>query len=331
MRGRGDSHGARTESEDPGAGARGTICAISPTCRQRRRRPGVHRRRRGRSRLDRNDSRAARRDRRTNRSRARARASRAVRPGAGGSPAKAEMKLETRIPNRRALQAAAGRVHESAQRAREDAVRRRQEGRRVARQSRRWRCGSSISSTGRMLPPTRRWSTHRRNCGPRIAPRWPGATSDTRKAGRAASDDAREGIRQSDRRSREKKGAPLTDTVRDTVRRTLAALPTDEPPGPPHARAAAGRFQPADRDKAAADRAETENASTTRKPDRAEQRRQSSAAKQQAARKEGSRSRKRERTKRKRGRSSEKREREIEKAEQALREAERRLAELKGE
>jgi hypothetical protein len=111
----------------------------------------------------------------------------------------------------------------------------------------------------------------------------------------------------------QKKGVALTDTVRDTVRRTLAAVPTDETPGRMTREPAPVGFSlltgikppPA----AVTKRRESEQEK--------EKRRKEAEAK---ARKEEERARK----------EQQKREREIEKAEQALREAERRLARLKG-
>jgi hypothetical protein len=110
----------------------------------------------------------------------------------------------------------------------------------------------------------------------------------------------------------QKKGVALTDTVRDTVRRTLAAVPTDETPGRMISEPAPVGFSlltgikppPA----AVTKRRESEQEK--------EKRRKEAEAK---AQKEEERARK----------EQEKREREIEKAEQALREAERRLARLK--
>ena len=51
------------------------------------------------------------------------------------------------------------------------------------------------------------------------------------RAGRTASHDAGEGPASRPQRTRRNTDAPLTDAVRDAVRRTLAALPTDERPG----------------------------------------------------------------------------------------------------
>ena len=117
----------------------------------------------------------------------------------------------------------------------------------------------------------------------------------------------------------QKKGVSLTDAVRDAVRRTLAALPTDEVPGRLTREPAPVGFSlltgikprpidvPKDKGKAKAQESEKEN----------EKRRKAAEAQ---ARKEEEKARK----------EKEKREREIEKAEQALREAQQRLAKLRG-
>jgi len=130
----------------------------------------------------------------------------------------------------------------------------------------------------------------------------------------------------------QKQGVSLTDTVRDTVRRTLAALPTDEAPGrltrePPPVgfslftgiKPRAIETKPAKK----SDRESTRAVSASPSPQELqrkkfeEKRRKAAEAK---ARKEEEKAR----------REKEKRERAISKAEQALRDAERRLAELKG-
>jgi hypothetical protein len=115
------------------------------------------------------------------------------------------------------------------------------------------------------------------------------------------------------------KGISLTDAVRDAVRRTLAALPTDEVPGRLTREPAPVGFSlltgikprpidvPKDKGKAKPQESEKENG----------KRRKAAEAQ---ARKEEEKARK----------EKEKREREIEKAEQALREAQQRLAKLRG-
>jgi septin family protein len=129
----------------------------------------------------------------------------------------------------------------------------------------------------------------------------------------------------------QKNGTAITPTVRDAVRRTLSALPTDEAPGritrePP----AAGfslltgiKPKPIDIKKEKEKQTEKPKAATG--PNREELRHQKLEEKrlkaaEAQARKEEEKARK----------EKEKRDREIKKAEQALREAERRLAELRG-
>jgi hypothetical protein len=111
----------------------------------------------------------------------------------------------------------------------------------------------------------------------------------------------------------QKKGVTLSDTVRDTVRRTLAAVPTDENPGRMTREPAPVGF----------------SLLTGIKPPpvAVTKRRESEKEKEQRRKEAEAQARKAEEKARK---EQEKREREIEKAEQALREAERRLAKLKG-
>jgi hypothetical protein len=111
----------------------------------------------------------------------------------------------------------------------------------------------------------------------------------------------------------QKKGVTLSDTVRDTVRRTLAAVPTDESPGRMTREPAPVGF----------------SLLTGIKPPpvAVTKRRESEKEKEQRRKEAEAQARKAEEKARK---EQEKREREIEKAEQALREAERRLAKLKG-
>ena len=128
----------------------------------------------------------------------------------------------------------------------------------------------------------------------------------------------------------EKGGGAVTDSVRDTVRRTLAALPGDEPDGrltrPPEP---AG-FQFAQRRKNPAGVQSPESKVQSRES-KSESESKSSAREELEARKRAERERKEaERKARHEQQEREKREREIRKAEQALRDAERRLAELKG-
>ena len=128
----------------------------------------------------------------------------------------------------------------------------------------------------------------------------------------------------------QKNGTTVTDPVRDAVRRTLAALPTDEPPGrltrepPPVGFSLLTGVKPRAVEPQPA-KAKGAGAPVAAKPTRAEiqQQRQEDKRRKAAeaeARKAEAKARK----------EKEKREREIKKAEQALRDAERRLAELKG-
>ena len=127
----------------------------------------------------------------------------------------------------------------------------------------------------------------------------------------------------------EKHGAPLSDAARDAVRRTLAVLPTDEPPGrltrepPPVGFSLLTGIKPrAVEPKAKKPTAAPEKPAAGPSPEQlrllkiVEKRQKAAEAK---ARKDEEKARK----------EREKREREIQKAEQVLREAERRLAELK--
>ena len=120
----------------------------------------------------------------------------------------------------------------------------------------------------------------------------------------------------------QKKAVPLTDAGQDTVRRTLAALPTDERPGrltrepPPAGFSLLTGIKPRPIEDATARR----TAEPVRKK---EDDRESGKRRKQAeakARREEEKARK----------AQEKKDRDIRKAEQALREAERRLAALKG-
>jgi hypothetical protein len=123
----------------------------------------------------------------------------------------------------------------------------------------------------------------------------------------------------------QKNGLRLTDTVRDAVRRTLAALPTDEAPGRltrepgPVGFSLLTGIKPRQIEikPKKEDERKKEEKPNPRQLKLEEQRRHAAAAK---ARKEEEQARK----------AKEKRDREIERAEQALREAERRLAKLKG-
>lgn len=132
----------------------------------------------------------------------------------------------------------------------------------------------------------------------------------------------------------QKKGTTLTPAVRDAVRRTLSALPTEEPPGriirepPPVGFSLLTGIKPRpieiEKQKPKEKQAGKSRGAATG-PTREEVRRQKLEEKRRKAAE--AKARKEEEKARK---EREKREREIKKAEQALRDAERRLAELKG-
>jgi hypothetical protein len=113
----------------------------------------------------------------------------------------------------------------------------------------------------------------------------------------------------------EKRGVRLTDSVRETIRRTLAALPGDEPAGrltrPPEPAGfsllSGVKIRPESKVKSPKSNVDSPE----------------SRAREERERKDVERRAREER------KAQEKREREIKRAEQALREAERRLAELK--
>ncbi len=133
----------------------------------------------------------------------------------------------------------------------------------------------------------------------------------------------------------QKHGVRLTDAAREAVRRTLAALPTDEPAGritrePPPAGFSLFtgiKPRPAEPEKKRAGQGKKPEA-VAAKPSAAELKRQKVAEKQ-AERMQKAAERNARQAEEKARKEREKREREIEKAEEALREAERRLAELK--
>jgi hypothetical protein len=134
----------------------------------------------------------------------------------------------------------------------------------------------------------------------------------------------------------EKRGGSLTDTVRDAVRRTFAALPTDEAPGRLTREPAPVGFSlltgikprpidvPNEKGKARGKGQQKEKEREQESAKESEKRRKEAEAK---ARKEEAKARKDEEKARQ---AREKREREIEKAEHALREAQQRLAKLRG-
>jgi hypothetical protein len=110
----------------------------------------------------------------------------------------------------------------------------------------------------------------------------------------------------------QKKGVSLTDTVRDAVRRTLAAVPTDERPG---------RMirEPAPVGFSLLTGIKPPPAAVTKRRESEQEKEKRRKEAEDKARKEAEKARE----------EQEKREREIEEAEQALRAAERRLARLK--
>ena len=129
----------------------------------------------------------------------------------------------------------------------------------------------------------------------------------------------------------QKKGVAPTDTVRDAVRRTLAALPTDEPPGrltrepPPVGFSLLTGIKPRSIEAGPKPKEKEKPVTVSTRPSRDDVRQQKLDEKRRKAAE--AKARKEEEKAQK---ERDKRAREIEKAEQALREAERRLAKLKG-
>jgi hypothetical protein len=129
----------------------------------------------------------------------------------------------------------------------------------------------------------------------------------------------------------QKKGVAPTDTVREAVRRTLAALPTEEPPGrltrepPPVGFSLLTGIKPRSIETSSRQREKEKPVTASTRPSGEELRRQKLEEKQRKAAEAKAR-KEQEQAQRER----DKRAREIQKAEQALREAERRLAMLKG-
>lgn len=133
----------------------------------------------------------------------------------------------------------------------------------------------------------------------------------------------------------EKRGVRLTDSVRETVRRTLAALPSDEtagrlthPPEPAGFSLLSGvKIRP--ESKVESPKSKVQESGVQSRESSVESPK-SRAREELQARRRAERERKEAAQKaRQEQKAQEKREREIRKAEQALREAERRLAELK--
>ena len=157
-----------------------------------------------------------------------------------------------------------------------------------------------------------------------------GRTADTRKADELHKTTVEKAFAQAIGAAN-KGGTHLTDMVRDAVRRTLAALPTDEPAGRTTREPPPAGFSlltgvtplPIDRGKT---RAPAKPSAPSSMPSPAEIKRlQIAAQKADRIRKEEERKMKQAEEKARKEQKS----REIEKAEQALREAQRRLAELK--
>ena len=154
-----------------------------------------------------------------------------------------------------------------------------------------------------------------------------GRTVDTRKPGELHATTLEKALA-SAAAIAQKQGAPLSDPARDAVRRTLAVLPTDEPPGRLTREPPAVGFslltgiKPRVIETKARKKTEPQAAPAGPTPEQrrlmkiAEKRQKAADAK---ARKEEEHAR----------REREKRERAIKKAEQALRDAEHRLAQLK--
>jgi hypothetical protein len=159
-----------------------------------------------------------------------------------------------------------------------------------------------------------------------------GRATDTRKAGELHKTTLEKAFAQSIGAA-EKKGVHTTDAVRDTVRRTLAALPTDEAPGritrepPPAGFSLLTGIKPQAIDRAKPRSPVTLSTASSRPSPAEVKRLQVAAQKADQVRKEEARKAKQAEEKARKDQA--KRAREIEKAEQALKEAERRLAELK--
>ena len=153
-----------------------------------------------------------------------------------------------------------------------------------------------------------------------------GRATDTRKAGELHKTTLEKAFAQSIGAA-EKRGVHTTDAVRDTVRRTLAALPTDEAPGritrepPPAGFSLLTGIKPRTSQPEAKPPARPGTAPVDIKRHRLGQQQAERARRQAEA--------KARQAEEKARREQAERAREIEKAERALREAERRLAELK--
>jgi hypothetical protein len=126
----------------------------------------------------------------------------------------------------------------------------------------------------------------------------------------------------------QKQGAPLSDPARDAVRRTLAVLPTDEPPGRLTREPPAVGFSLLTGIKPRVIDAKTHRKTSPEAPPAGPTPEQLRLLKIAAKREKAAQAKARKEEEKAR-REREKRERAIKNAEQALRDAERRLAELK--
>jgi hypothetical protein len=126
----------------------------------------------------------------------------------------------------------------------------------------------------------------------------------------------------------QKQGAPLSDPARDAVRRTLAVLPTDEPPGRLTREPPAVGFSLLTGIKPRVIDAKTHRKTSPEAPPAGPTPEQLRLLKIAAKREKAAQAKARKEEEKAR-REREKRERAIQNAEQALRDAERRLAELK--
>jgi hypothetical protein len=126
----------------------------------------------------------------------------------------------------------------------------------------------------------------------------------------------------------QKQGAPLSDPARDAVRRTLAVLPTDEPPGRLTREPPAVGFSLLTGIKPRVIDAKTHRKTSPQAPPAGPTPEQLRLLKIAAKREKAAQAKARKEEEKAR-REREKRERAIQNAEQALRDAERRLAELK--
>lgn len=154
-----------------------------------------------------------------------------------------------------------------------------------------------------------------------------GRATDTRKAGELHKTTLEKAFAQSIDAA-ERTGIRVTDMVRETVRRTLAALPTEEAPGRMTREPAPAGFSllTGVKPRATAPQASPSARQTSTPPVDIKRHRLAAKLAERARQQAEAKARQAEAKAQK---EQEKRAREIEKAERALREAERRLAELK--